>query len=159
MAFDLGLFRSVSLSPREAEMPFPGLEVFFPEGEKPVWKVRGLTGEEVARALESASRHKYMILAIQALMSQSAPDSDKLSAMKTLAGYGDEVPESLAKKLDYLVFGSVSPAMDRGDAVRLFAALPNVAYQLTAKIEELTAIGPDLGKVTRSTAGTTSEPL
>ena len=49
MTFDLNRFRAADLSPRQVTVPVPDLAFFFPEGVKPVWTVRGLTGEEIAR--------------------------------------------------------------------------------------------------------------
>jgi hypothetical protein len=86
------------------------------------------------------------------MVSQStANSSDRIEAMKTLLGFGTEVPEDLAQRLDHLVFGSVSPVIDRNDAVRLFAAFPVIAYELTNRILMLSEQGSDVGKVSRST--------
>jgi hypothetical protein len=78
--------------------------------------------------------------------------------MKTLIGYGTDTPDDLAKRFDHLTFGSVDPAIDRETAVKLFAAYPIVAYQLSNKILELTGLGPDLGKAPASTDAPTLSP-
>jgi hypothetical protein len=71
--------------------------------------------------------------------------------MRGILGIGTDTPPDLVKRLEHLVFGSVAPEIDREIAVRLFAAYPVVAYQLTNKILELTGLGADPGKAPHST--------
>jgi hypothetical protein len=152
MTFDLNAFRGAALSPREATVPVPDLSAFFPDGVEPVWTVRGLTGEEIARANESSARYATIAAAVDALAAAGAAKADQVESLKTLIGYGNEVPNDLAKRFDHLTFGSVEPAIDRESAVKLFSAYPIIAYTLTNKILELTGLGPDLGKAPVSTA-------
>jgi hypothetical protein len=49
VTFDLERFRSLSLSPRQAQVRVNDLAAFFPFGVEPVWTIRALTGEEIAR--------------------------------------------------------------------------------------------------------------
>ena len=146
MTFDLERFRGASLAPRQATVPVPDLAPFFAEGAEPVWIVKGLTGEEIARCNESSTRHAVVTAAVQALANSAAAKADTVEALQSLLGFGTDVPEDLAKRFDHLTFGSVSPAIDRALAVKLFAAYPIVAYTLTNKILELTGLGPDVGK-------------
>jgi hypothetical protein len=154
--FDLNAFRAASLSPRQATVSVPDLQHFFPDGATAEWTVRGLTGEEIARANDSSARYQIVAAAIAALAASSAAKEGQVEAMQSLLGYGTEVPEDLAKRLDHLVFGSVTPVIDRDIAVRIFSAFPMVGYQLTNKILELTGLGADLGKVPLSTASPAS---
>lgn len=146
MSFDLEGFRGTSLAPRQLSVPVPDLAAFFKEGAEPVWVVRGLTGEEIARANETDTRYRAVAAAVEALANSAAAKSDQADALSSLIGYGDQVPQDLAKRFDHLVFGSVAPEVDRALVVKLFAAYPIVAYTLTNKILELTGLGPDLGK-------------
>ena len=155
MSFDIERFRGAALSPRESTIPVPDLAHFFAEGDPAEWTVRGLTGEEIARSSESQSRATSIAAAVQALANSAALKRDRTEAMETLIGYGADVPEDLAKRFDHLTYGSVSPAIDRPLAVRLFAVYPVVAYQLTNKILELTGLGPDVGKLPHSTVAPT----
>lgn len=145
MSFDLDRFRAATFKPRQATLPVPDLAVFFAEGTPPLWTVRGLSGEEIARSNEAQPRGRVIGAVVEALAAAAA-NPDQASAMKTLIGYGDEVPEDYAKRIDHLVAGSVAPALDREMAVKLFTHYPIVAYQLTNKILELTGLGADLGK-------------
>ena len=146
MTFDLERFRGTALTPRQITMPVPDLAPFFAEGADPVWIVRGLTGEEIARCNESNARHATIAAAVQALANSAAAKAETVEAMQALIGFGTDVPEDLAKRFDHLTYGSVSPAIDRAAAVKLFASFPIVAYTLSNKILELTGLGPDVGK-------------
>lgn len=146
MPFDLQAFRAAQLAPRQAVVPVPDLAHWF-DGD-PVWTVRGLTGEEIARANDVTNRVRIYAATVEALA--SAARSEQADALKAMMGVTD-VPEDLAKRIDHLTFGSVEPAISREDAVRLFRDYPIVAYQLTNKILELTGAGPDAGKAPRST--------
>lgn len=151
MSFDLDRFRSCAsqLSPRTAAVPVDDLAHWFQDGANPVWTVRGLTGVEIATANDASGRARLYAATVEALA--SAAHSDQAEALKKLFGADGEPPEDLAKRFDHLVFGSVDPKIAREDAIRLFALYPVVGYQLTNKILELTGLGPDLGKVPRST--------
>lgn len=151
MSFDRERFRFADLAPRQAAVPVADLAFFFPEGEDPVWTVRGLTGEEIARANAASQRQAVLLEAVEALSSAAALRDDRVEALKSLLGHGAETPEDLAKRFDHLIFGSVDPVVDREMAVKLFAAYPIVGYTLTNKILELTGLGPDLGKAPPST--------
>lgn len=157
MSFDLNRFRATSLTPRQAVVAVPDLAHWY-GGAEPVWTVRGLTGEEIARANEANQRTAMIASAVEALASAAGSKADQTEAMKTLIGYGTETPADLAKRFDHLVAGSVEPQIDREIAVRLFMAYPIVAYTLTNKILELTGLGPDLGKAPDSTPTPASLP-
>ena len=146
MTFDLERFRGAALAPRKFYVPVPDLAPFFADGAEPVWVVRGLTGEEIARCNESNARHATITAAVQALANSAAAKAETVEAMQSLIGFGTDVPDDLAKRFDHLTYGSVEPAIDRAAAVKLFAAYPIVAYTLTNKILELTGLGPDVGK-------------
>jgi len=146
MSFDLERFRGASLAPRQLTVPVPDLMPFFADGVEPVWVVRGLTGEEIARCKESSARHTTIAAAVQALANSAAAKAETVDALQTLIGFGTDVPDDLAQRFDQLTFGSVEPVIDRATAVKLFAGYPIVAYTLTNKILEMTGLGPDLGK-------------
>lgn len=157
MSFDIERFRSAILAPRQAAVAVPDLKHWYGNAA-PVWTVRGLTGEEIARANESNQRSSLVAAAIQALANAASARQEQTEALQTLIGYGAETPDDLAKRFDHLVAGSVEPQIDREIAVRLFTSYPIVAYTLTNKILELTGMGPDLGKAPLSTPIPESSP-
>lgn len=149
MSFDQLRFQQATLAPRQETVWTRELASFFAPGVDPVFTVRGLTGEELARANDIQARQQRLAAHIDALSVTGGGDARE--ALRSLLGYGDDVPEELAKRLDYLVYGCVEPAMDRPTAVKLFAAYPIIGYTLTNKILNLTGLGADVGKAPPST--------
>jgi hypothetical protein len=147
--FDMSAFRGAALAPRQAVVQVPELAAWF-EGPAE-WTVRGLTGDEIARANDGVSKAALVASAVEALAAGSAARAEQVEAMRGILGIGTDTPPDLVKRLEHLVFGSVAPEIDREIAVRLFAAYPVVAYQLTNKILELTGLGADPGKAPHST--------
>jgi len=144
MSFDSKKFLKTKFVPRTEDMPVPDLQAFFPEGAKAVWKVRGLTGQELGRAADAADRNKNIIAILEGLTSEAA--KDKAEAVKELLGIGGSTPADIAKRLEHLTLGSVDPACTLDLAVRLCEVFPVEFYQLTNKIVELTGRGQMPGK-------------
>ena len=71
MGFDSKKFIKTKFTPRIEEIDVPDLKDFFPAGEKPVWKVRGLTGQELGRANEALDRSKDMASVVNGLTSRN----------------------------------------------------------------------------------------
>jgi len=141
---DFQRFLSASLVMREATLPAPDLAEFF--GDDPAeWTVRGLTAAELARCNEAAECGKDT----QALVELLAK-GDKSEAIRRLAGLpGKDVPVDIARRIQMLVEGSVSPKLSddtRDVAVRLAETFPTLFYQLTGKILSLTGQGAEVGK-------------
>jgi len=148
--FDLSAFRGAALAPRQAVVSVPELAHWYPDGPAE-WTVRGLTGDEIARANEGVSKAALVASAVEALAAGSAARSEQVEAMRGILGIGTDTPADLVKRQQHLVFGSVCPVLDLADAVKLFRDYPVVAYQLTNKILELTGLGADPGKAPHST--------
>ena len=156
MSFDPQRFSQAPLAPRTAEVAVPDLAPWFGPGEKPVWIVRGLTGDDIARASEAADKAAKIRAAVQALLGGG---EGRREAFAAILGVGDDVPDDLIKRYEHLMSGSVEPKCDRELAIKLFAAFPVVAFQLTNKILELTGLGADPGKAPGSGPMPESEPL
>ncbi len=71
MGFDASRFMKEKFLHRIEDVPVPDLKDFFPEGEEPVWKVRGLTGQEMGRMMEAPSRVKNYAALLERLASKS----------------------------------------------------------------------------------------
>ena len=156
MEFDLNKFNSSSFSPREEAVPVPDLAAFFtgePEQDEngkpkpPVWKVRGLTGEELARVNEAKERNRNRLAVAEGL---AGSDDEVAKAIQELIGHNDKVPDDLAKRLEMLVLGSVEPQCSQQLAVKLSQAFPVEFYLLTGRITQLTGQGSVVGKPKRS---------
>jgi len=152
---DLQKFLNASLNPREATIPVPELSEFF-ESDEPSWTVRGVTASELARCNEASQSGASLNTLVEALAS-----GDKADALRKLAGVpGKDVPADISRRIQSLVEGSVSPALDddsRDVAVRLAETFPTIFYNLTNKIFSLTGEGAEPGKRKPSGKKTESE--
>ena len=154
--FDVKKFKNSKLKQRVAEIPVPALSDFFPEGEKAIWKVRGLTGQEIGAARESVSKNKNMAAMIDALSATS--HSEKIKGIKEALGFG-KVSDDVAQRVAQLEAGSIEPACDTELAIKLCEHFPVEFYEITNKILALTGKGSELGKQKGSTQSPELEPV
>jgi len=137
--FDIKRFKKARFEPRTAEVRIKELDDFFEPGTEPVFRVRGLTGHELARSHDAVERNRDVNAAIEGLV--SSRDKDKAGAIRSLLGVDREVPDEVARRLEQLVIGSVDPELDLEAAGKLCKAFPIEFYLLTNKIAELTGLG------------------
>lgn len=150
MPLDVQKFLSASVKAREADVPVPALSSFFEKGEKPIWRVRGLTAAELGRAREAKDRGETLKAMVRAM----SGDGDKAESIREAMGLSEgEVPDDVSQRIEMLAAGSVSPEVgqeNRDVVVRLAENWPVTFYELTNKIHELTGDGAELGKPKRS---------
>lgn len=144
MAFDTKRFIKTKFIHRTEDVPVPDLRDFFPDNEPAVWKVRGLTGQELGRAAEAAERNKNMSAILEGLTAEAS--KEKSDAVKELLGIGGGTPQDIAKRLEHLTLGSVAPACTLDLAVKMCETFPVEFYMLTNKILMLTGQGQVPGK-------------
>ncbi len=157
MPFDTKSFMKAKFTPRTEDVPVPDLADFFPAGAEPVWTVRGLTGQELGRVNESASRQKVSAALMEALMAGS--DKERKDAATEMLGISTSAPEDVAKRIDQLVMGSVRPTVTQDVAVRLCEVYPIEFYTLTNAVLKLTGQGQLPGKSKPSGGKKESGPL
>lgn len=145
MSFDTKKFKTAKFEIREGLVKVPDLQPFFPEGEDPVWKVRGLTGHELGKVNESAERHKNIMSILEGLISSG--NAEKVESVKKLVGLGDDTPVDIVKRIEMLVVASISPECDEELAVRLCEKFPVEFFNITNEITKLTGQGHVLGKL------------
>lgn len=160
MEFDATRFASAAFKRREEDVPVKDLRDWFKgtkKGEVPIWRVRGMTGEELARVNEAQARNRNKNAVIDAL---SSDNQEKMTdAIKELIGTGNSVPDDLARRIEMLTIASVAPECSHQVAVKLAEAFPVEFYDLTNKITTLTGLGSEPGKPKRSSnAQTSSSP-
>lgn len=143
MGFDAGKFSSAKLAPRTQDVPVPDLAAWFGD-DKPVWTVRGLTGNEVAKARQASESRRRESAFAAALANGSK--SELIAEVQAAIGRGDDVEPDLARRLEMLTLGSVEPACTLDVAVRLAEHFPTTFYQLTDRILQLTGLGSDVQK-------------
>lgn len=159
MQFDTQKFAGASFQRREEDVPVPDLRDWFTDlkdGEEPSWRVRGLTGAELAAVNEAQTRNRGKNAVVEALESDNTEQVG--DAIRELIGTGDSVPDDLARRIEMLVAGSVEPECPQNVAVKLAEAYPVEFYELTTKITQLTGQGSEVGKPKRSSGKSASKP-
>jgi len=145
MSFDTKKFIKEKFTPRVKEVPVPDMGAFFPAGEKPVWIVRGLHGQELGRANEAVEKNKNMSAVIEAIAGGSS--KEKTEALKSMIGLSaGQTPSDIVKRIEHLVMGSVDPVCTQEMAVKVCEVWPVVFFQLTNTILELSGQGQMPGK-------------
>ena len=144
MSFDVSKFQSASFVAREEDVEVKDLHDFFPEGEKPIIRVRGLHGEELARVHEALGKTKNLTKLVDGLLSSYS--QDKLEAIKESLGFTTNTPAEIARRLEMLVLGSVEPVFTMDMAVKFCRVWPIEFYQVTNVISRLTGQGMLPGK-------------
>lgn len=148
MAFDVNKFLQTSFKHRTEAVSVPDMKEFFEEGSKPEWIVRSLTGQEIGRCAEAATKRESVNMLISGLMSTMTKEA--VEAAKDLIGIGTDTPQDIAKRIEHLVIGSVDPACPLDLAVKICETFPIEFYQITNKIMELSGKGQVPGKSTPS---------
>lgn len=145
MAFDADRFNNAPVTLRTGEYRLKELQHFFDEGEDPVFKVRQLTGEELAQCHEAAKLNRDVSELVAGLMANDS--HEKVEAVLAAMGRGSSrVPDEHAKRIEMLVLASVEPRMDRSTVVRLGTNFPVDFMLLTNVISGLSGQGAILGE-------------
>jgi len=146
MGFNIEKFNNAKFQHREAVVKVPDLADFFGQDDAPEWKLRGLTGHEMAAVREAAKAAVNIDEVVGKLLQGSA--AAKADAVKEALGVPTEAgtPEDLVRRIHMLKYGSIDPACDQRMAVKLADSFVIVFYQLTNKITELTGLGKRLGE-------------
>lgn len=142
MPFDMAAFERAEFRPRTERISVPALAAFFAEGEAAEWEVRSLTATELHRAHEAGRRQRDLGTVVDAL----ATAGDRAQELRKVLGLATSTPAEVAKLLEMLVAGSVSPKIELHQAVKLADTFPVEFLQLTTAITSLTGQGFDLVK-------------
>ena len=141
--FDADAFLTAKLRPRTADVAVPGLREFFRDSE-PVWKVRGLTGQELGQAKAAVAARKDLAALIDGIVGGAG--KERSEALRKILDLNEEVPPAVAMNIHVVRLGSADPAADEETAVKLCACFP-IEFQIIAnKILELTGAGHEPGK-------------
>lgn len=145
MPFDAKAFQKERFEPRVIEVPVPDLALWFPEGEKPVWKVRGLTGTELGFVNEAEQRFKDLAGLVKKLMSGSS--AEKIEATcQNLGATSEKEPAEVIRGLEMLRIGSVDPPCDLPLAIKLNRYFAGDFRLLVKHIQQATLQGHVPGK-------------
>ncbi len=148
--FNVDRFLAARYEARTERVPAAYLEDFFPEGEDPVIVIRGLTGAELNKSLEAGTRRK----AVDAVAQAIATRKEEIAAVRQALGLAADTPPDLARRIEMLVCGSVSPTISHAAAAKIAEWHPTEFYDLTNRITNLTAAGGSRGKQRPSSKAT-----
>jgi len=138
MPFDSKAFSKTKFEPRTAEIKIPELKEFF-GGDDPVFVVRGLTGIELANALDSSTTIRARAELAEALLDGTS--EDRTDAIKVAFGIGNDVPNELARYHELIIRGTVIPKIPREVSVKLAETFPIDHKNLAITILNLTGQG------------------
>ena len=144
-AFDMAKFQSAQYEDRIDNIHVPEMVDFYPEGTKPMIKVKGLTAEELAKSEYEVSLNRQTINE----MNKLNVDDNTISALRTIMrSYGTEdTPDNHVKMLNFVRIGMLEPKMNHDEVIKFSNVFPIEFRQVYIKIAELTGRGSQaLGK-------------
>jgi len=153
MAFNSKEFMKQSFNSRTEDVRVVELASWFAEGDEPVFKVRGLTFEELNKADNAADNSKAMLNLVATL--QTKDGTAIADGIKDAFGIGKDTPANMVKRINHMVMGSVDPEIDEEFAVKLASTFPIEFTLISNKIIELTGKGFMPGKPKGSTRSRT----
>lgn len=136
---DLAKFRKTEFKPREKELELAALKAAgFGDG---LIKVRGLTAQEIAEADEASTKGKLASDLVEKLA--GAQGKARAAALLEGIGISGDVPALLAKRYEHVRIGTVEPALELADVVKLADVFPIEFSQIANTILELTGQGQE----------------
>lgn len=158
MSFDAKAFINERFEDRIMDVPVPDLKAWFTEDATPVWKIRGLTGDELGRVNEAVEKYKNLNALVTSLVGQDP--RQKAEALKDVLGLGTtRTPENVVRELEIVCVGSVDPVCDMQLAVKLKDNFPIEFRQIAQAILVATGKGRVPGKSNASGETQESEPV
>lgn len=142
--FDAAKFDRQEFHPRTEDVYLDVMAPFFPEGEEPIFKIKSLSADEVARTNDAIKTAKMAESMIDALATMNKPDMVK--SMKAQLGYGDEINSDVQRRIELIIYGTIEPELPRELIVKMAENLPTAFYKLSNRITEITGLGHELGK-------------
>lgn len=141
MTFKSNDFSRAKLEQRTSTVKVAELKDWFEDGADPLFKVRGLTGEEFYRVREATARR----VDLQAIATRILSGEGQAMAEAIEEFYG-AVPDELARRVEILLFGCVEPQLDRSMALKLFQNFPSTAHTIAEEILRATGEGSIVGE-------------
>ena len=142
--FDAAKFQRQDFYTRVEEVQIDVMAPFFPEGELPIFKIKCLSADEVARTNDAIKTAKMAESMLDALSTMNKPDMVK--SFKDQLGYGNDVNADVQRRIELIIYGTIEPALPRELIVKMAENLPTAFYKLSNRITEITGLGNELGK-------------
>jgi hypothetical protein len=142
MPFNTEAFERAQFEPRKESVSVPALADFF-DSAPYEWVVRGLTGNELNRALEAGQIHRDLGKVVDAIGQSGA----QVEEIRRAIGLSSKTtPGEVAKRIEMLTAGSVEPAITMPVAAKMAETFPIEFMQITNVISKLTGQGGQLVK-------------
>lgn len=141
MGFNAQKYTGADFHPRTDVVHVFQLKDFFDDGEVPEWKVRGLTANELAIAKDAQDKIRNASALTEVLL--TGTKSEKVRELQQSLGYSDDVHSDIARRMEMLTMGSVTPECSLELAVILAKNHPETFYSLTNQILILTGQGAE----------------
>lgn len=144
MAFNEKKFMNTNFTPRTKDVKVPDMKDFFDKDSEPVFHVRGLTGQELARVHEAVDKHRDIAGLVSGLL--SGQSQEKIDSIRSALGVTDDVPSEIARRLEMVSIACVDPKISLEIAVKFCEVYPIEFYSVSGTISELTGKGQTPGK-------------
>ena len=144
MAFDADGFLRAPLQARTQDVDVPELAEWFGE-DKPIWRVRGLSANEIQRSADAKIRLNRESALVDALSSGSRADMAEELA-RVLGRKADDVEPEVGRRMELLIAGSVEPVCNLELAGKLADSFPIPFINITNAILSLTGQGAEAKK-------------
>jgi len=145
VGLDVDKFINSKFDEQTEEVEVPYLVDFFSSDEKPVMKIRGLTGIEMGFVNESVDRSKTLNNIVEKLLSKS--QQEKVEGVLEGAGLSEETPEDVVRRIEILKKGIKEPENITHDfALKFCTRFPVEFFDITNKILTLTGKGQAMVK-------------
>lgn len=141
--FNQKAFMKAEYQPRISDVAVPDLAYFFEKEEKPVWRVRGQTANEVAYANEASTKNANISKVVEAISNSQAQVDD----LKEAIGISEDTPADIIKRLEQIVTCTISDEkFELPMAIKLAEKHPAEFYLITNQIVKNTSLGMDIKK-------------
>lgn len=159
MGFDIKKFGKTKFKARTMAVAVTSeaLADFFNEKDKKEFSVKGLTGEELSRCITAHSRMKVIRDALEAILGSGKSNIEAIRELFSLGG--ESMEEDLARRIEMLALGCVTPKLDIQLAAKITKVAPVDAKNLTDHILLLSGQGMIPGGPLPSGDAETSEPV
>jgi hypothetical protein len=140
--FNTDTFERAQFKPRQESVSVPALADFF-DSDPYEWIVRGLSANELNRALEAGQIQKDIGRVVEAI----GQSGQQVEAIRKAIGLSNKTtPAEVAKRMEMLTAGSVEPKIELPIAAKLAENFPIEFMQLTNTISRLTGSGSEMVK-------------
>jgi hypothetical protein len=137
MGFNTEAFAAAEFTARTESVDIAQLAEFFAPGELPTFVVRGLTANELQRAMDAGAKQGAIDTVVKAIASQK----EQVAQIRKALGMAADVPGEVAKRMEMLVQGCVAPPLNHAAVAKLAEVCPIEFYDLTNKITLMTGQG------------------